>query len=67
VNEVLLNPIPVAATSAQLDQDLARQLAELAAEAHEAPLDTRLRPALIEAGVWAVAALSGWVAAAWLA
>ena len=67
MSDVPPNPIPVAATSAQLDQDLARQLADLATESHGEPLDTKLRPALIEAGVWAVAALSGWVAVAWLA
>jgi hypothetical protein len=59
---------PVAATSAKLDQELARQLTDLAAEDRYGTAGGGLlSPALGEAAVWVLAALGAWVVVAFLA
>ena len=60
--------IPVAATPAKMDQEVARQLTELSADERIGNDTTRsLAPALVEASIWCLAALGAWLAAAFFA
>ena len=57
---------PFAASSSNLDRELAQQLVALAAEEDSGHSATRrLAPALIESAVWAAVALAVWAAIAW--
>jgi hypothetical protein len=60
-------PVGVASKGSALDQSLAQQLSELRAEASGADdPSTTLRPALVEAALWCLAAVAAWVALAWM-
>jgi len=57
---------PFAASSSNLDQELAQQLAALAADEDSGHSATRrLAPALIESAAWAAMALAVWAVVAW--
>jgi len=57
---------PFAASSSELDHELAQQLAALAVDADSDHSATRrLAPALIESAAWAATALAVWAAVAW--
>jgi len=60
-------PDPIAASSSRLDQELAQQLAALAADEDGIHAGThRLAPALMATAAWAGAAMAAWLVIAWL-